>query len=962
MKRFAIQCAVAALLVAGTATAGPSTLQQQIKALEGIDLRATPKHQVLAKTEALMALASKDRTLPLADLYTIRRIEASTWFFAGNAAKALELMNAIISDLGKTSERDSALMQEMRANRAALLGQMGRTAEALSELQSNRAWFAEHKGKQSEEYITSTAEVAALLNATGDPVAAESAAAEAVALARSNKLADSTVTRLWINWATLLTGSGRTADGIRELQSVSRYSEEKLGTEHPFTVGALRNLATELNNAGRFTEAQGILQRTLEITRKTEGEKSPSLTFTLNSLGAAALGSKGPAAAVPFYEMAVQHVKNYPYTAAPHLYGEVALNLAMAYEGMGRTSDTMALRREVLDSVRKSLGEQHATYARASSDLGASLLAAGDAEAALPLLQTASAINEKVQKPRAKLRIQTQVLEGAARVQTGDATGYAIAKAAMQTARDAVLEDLTTPTQTLRNAAQFAGAFTEFAKLALLSGHDDDAFEALQLAQLSDLDHAGAALMARTTAGNESLAARLRSLQDQNAALGKLRSERSALLAASKLTEVAALDTQAERMEREIAGASAAINAEFPQYGQLIRPAPMSLRELQSRLHASESLLIVHAGTASNISMLVGKKRVDHAIGAIGRSTVDQWVARMRGSIQSALERDDFTAPFDAAAAYGIFQAVLPPALDKIAARADTLHVQAGGSLASIPFAALLTRKPATDTLGAVALRQAPWLIKRQAVLTPASLALIGNERPARDGMRFAGIGAPALQGKTPFALALRGVGQGGAADIEVADLPPLPGAQQELQNLSAAFGSEHSLLLTGADATRSRLLQIDLRPYDVLAFATHGLVSGELRGLTEPGLVMTPVSSQADSGVLTASDVATLRLNADWVILSACNTAAGDSTGAPMYSGLARAFIYAGARSLLLSQWPVRDDIASRLSLQTVQAARRGTNRAQALRASQLKLISDPSVPGGANPAAWAPFVLIGQ
>ena len=80
------------------------------------------------------------------------------------------------------------------------------------------------------------------------------------------------------------------------------------------------------------------------------------------------------------------------------------------------------------------------------------------------------------------------------------------------------------------------------------------------------------------------------------------------------------------------------------------------------------------------------------------------------------------------------------------------------------------------------------------------------------------------------------------------------------------------------------------------------------------------------------------------------------------MYSGLARAFIYAGARSLLLSQWPVRDDIASRLSLQTVQAARRGTNRAQALRASQLKLISDPSVPGGANPAAWAPFVLIGQ
>lgn len=962
MKRVAINCAVAALLVAGSATAGPSSLQQQIKALEGIDLRAMPKDQVLAKTDALMALARKDRSLPLADLYTIRRIEASTWFYSGNPGKALELMDAIISDLSKTPERDSALMQEMRANRAALLGQMGRTTEALSELQANRVWFAEHKGKQSEEYITSTGEVASLLNATGDPVAAEQAAAEAVALARSHKLADNVVTRLWINWATLLTGSGRTAEGIRELQAASRYSEEKLGPEHPYTVGSLRNLATELNNAGRFTEAQGILQRTLEITRKTEGEKSPTLTFALNSLGAAALGSQGPAAAVPYYEMAVQHVKSYPYTAAPQLYGEVALNLAMAYAAMGRHADALALRREVVESTRTSLGDQHATYARASSDLGASFLAAGDAKAALPLLQTAVAINEKVLKPRAKLRVQTQVLEGAARVQTGDAGGYAVAKAAVQTARDAVLEDLTTPTQTLRNAAQFAGAFTDFAKLALQTGHDGDAFEALQLAQLSDLDNAGAALMARLTAGNETLAARLRSLQDQNATLGKLRSERSALLAASKLSDVAALDARAEQMEQDIARASESINAEFPQYRQLIRPAPMGLSDLQARLGRDESLLIVHAGTAANISMLIGKQRVDHAIGAVPRSTLDQWVTRMRGSIQSALDRDDFAAPFDAAAAYGLYQAILPSQLDKVAARAGALHVQAGGSLASIPFAALLTRKPSADSLSGSALRQAPWLIKRQSVLTPASLALIGKKQATRDSLRFAGIGAPALQGKTAYAVALRGFRKTGVTDTEIVDLPPLPGARQELENLSAAFGRDRSMLLMGGDATRARILQTDLRPYDVLAFATHGLVSGELRGLTEPGLVMTPVSSQVDSGVLTASDVATLRLNADWVILSACNTAAGESTGAPMYSGLARAFIYAGARSLLLSQWPVRDDIASRLSLQTVQGARRGTDRAHALRESQLKLIADQSVPGGSNPAAWAPFVLIGQ
>ena len=109
-------------------------------------------------------------------------------------------------------------------------------------------------------------------------------------------------------------------------------------------------------------------------------------------------------------------------------------------------------------------------------------------------------------------------------------------------------------------------------------------------------------------------------------------------------------------------------------------------------------------------------------------------------------------------------------------------------------------------------------------------------------------------------------------------------------------------------------------------------------------------------------TDVAELRLDADWVILSACDTAAGDGAGAPMFSGLARAFVHAGARSLLLSQWEVRDDVAGRLSVETVQRARRGVSRAEALRQAQLGLIADRSVPGGSHPAFWAPFMLIGD
>ena len=92
----------------------------------------------------------------------------------------------------------------------------------------------------------------------------------------------------------------------------------------------------------------------------------------------------------------------------------------------------------------------------------------------------------------------------------------------------------------------------------------------------------------------------------------------------------------------------------------------------------------------------------------------------------------------------------------------------------------------------------------------------------------------------------------------------------------------------------------VDLSDYRVLAFATHGLVSGELSGLGEPALVFTPpeTGTEADDGLLTASEIATLKLDADWVILSACNTAAADGTpGAEGLSGMAKAFFYAAGR-----------------------------------------------------------------
>jgi CHAT domain-containing protein len=209
---------------------------------------------------------------------------------------------------------------------------------------------------------------------------------------------------------------------------------------------------------------------------------------------------------------------------------------------------------------------------------------------------------------------------------------------------------------------------------------------------------------------------------------------------------------------------------------------------------------------------------------------------------------------------------------------------------------------------------------------------------------------------------------RGSLADVEaVRDLPALPQTGPELRKLAAILGAPETDLYLGARANETVVKQADLSTTDVLAFATHGLLSGDLRGLAEPALVLTPpqVATAQDDGLLTASEVAELKLSAQWVILSACNTAGGDGRpDAEGLSGLARAFLYAGARAILVSHWPVRDDAAARLTTQTLVALGSGSRvrRAEALRLAMLDLMQDKDDPSLAHPSAWAPFVIVGE
>ena len=357
--------------------------------------------------------------------------------------------------------------------------------------------------------------------------------------------------------------------------------------------------------------------------------------------------------------------------------------------------------------------------------------------------------------------------------------------------------------------------------------------------------------------------------------------------------------------------------------------------------------------------------------------------------------------PFDLGRAYALYRALFGPVEDVIAGK--QLLIVPTGPFTTLPFEVLVTQKPAAAIPANGNYQGVKWLGRERAITVLPSVASLGalreRARPSAAVKPFLGFGNPLLEGDAARAAQARQkqtcaglpARTGSARAVQAGLAPnedmfrgklanvealrrqmPLPETADELCAVAQQLGASSDDVVLGARMTESTIKQLSakgsLQGYKVLHFATHGLLAGETdyfaKGTAEPSLLFTPPASpsEADDGLLTASEIAQLRLDADWVVMSACNTAAGGAHSSEALSGLARAFFYAGARSLLVSHWAVNSDAAVAITTGAVAAMKAdpAIGRAEALHRALVAVMDRGGT--SAHPATWAPFVLVGD
>jgi len=441
------------------------------------------------------------------------------------------------------------------------------------------------------------------------------------------------------------------------------------------------------------------------------------------------------------------------------------------------------------------------------------------------------------------------------------------------------------------------------------------------------------------------------------------------------------------------------IETRYPKYFELRRPSARGIGTVQKILYADEALIAIYPGEQQTFVWAFSRSGpIKVAVVDMGRRDLDRMVGDLRRALDPGPVRLGDIPDFDLDRAHDLYRRLLVPVKPGWEG-AGNLIVVAQGPLGRLPFSVLVTdigppKKGGGELFSEY--RPTPWLIRQASLTRLPSVAVLTNLR-SMPGFKtqkttFVGFGDPHFSpnpmeknsaADLPQIMNARGIrvtqkadlDSGDANSVKLDDLSRLPDTAAEIKGIAGSLGADPATdVFLGAQASETKVKAMDLTGKRIIAFATHALVPGDLDGLDQPALALTSpkVTGGTGDGLLTMEEVFRLKLNADWIVLSACNTGAAEGAGSEAVSGLGRAFFFAGARAILVSMWPVETKSAARLTTGIFrhQQADKTLAKAEAVRAAMLDLIDSrgmvdaktgKTVASYAHPMFWAPFITIG-
>ncbi len=781
--------------------------------------------------------------------------------------------------------------------------------------------------------------------------------------------------------------------------------QKALGRDNPNTATALMSLALQLSDEGRYAEANGLFADAGKLTPGSADPTAPARLLHYRGIDAMNQGQFEPAltllaqadtiyaAAVPADAldarprpiqptntftragqirltdlMPSQDLLTDPRARAA-LLGliEVRRNRAVVLRIMGRDEEANALLKSATDLARGNGLSRPIVNARLYRTSGLTAAAQGlDEQALADLLQSTSAFDRSL--PGSKPLADTYLLRARQLVKAGKGdSALAICRNAVQSL--AALKAGTTP-GLMASCLDVYGAAAEHQKDQVLLA---EMFTAAQLAQGGVTSQQIAQATARLSENSRDpkVAEAIRHRQDVSARLSDLYRKRDELAEAQRLGAATAqnstssgdLDKQISDAQSALADADASLQAASPNYGQLVQEV-VPAKDVFASLHPNEAFAAIALSDEDGWVFLLRNGTITVSRIEAGLKQVAELVRNVRAGIELTANGLPTFNVVDAQKLYQMTIGGVASAMDGVKA----LVIAPAGPLLSLPFETLLT-----GPADAANLAEAPWLVRKYTIAhvpAPSNFVslrkIAGGSRATRPWFGFGDF--------HPVTLAQAEKTFSGAGCIEsaklLAGLPMLPYARKELDAARALLGADASDALLGQAFTAEAVLKAHLKDFRILQFATHALLPAELRCQSEPAIITSapPNAPSAAGALLTASAVVGMDLDADLVVLSACNSGGpGGTTAGESLSGLARAFFYAGARSLAVTHWSVNDQVAAFQMADTLRRIRENPNLgiAGALRDAQLAILADAGkgLPAEiAHPFFWAAFAVIGE